>query len=88
MAKSDLYRIATTYATNQEWRKAKPPVRAGDRDGQGRRHRLMLKSAAGSTSTGTALAPEELFNAAFAHSPDDAWHYILAAGSYVGIEPF
>jgi hypothetical protein len=31
---------------------------------------------------------EELFNKAFARSPNEMWHYALAAGSYVGVKPF
>ena len=37
---------------------------------------------------GDRARAEELFGMAFAHAPDHAWHYILASGSYQGVEPF
>jgi tetratricopeptide (TPR) repeat protein len=87
VANSDLYRIGVMYATNKEWSKAKPlferalAMDKGDDTG-------MLKIGCWYNVNGDRARAEELFNAAFAHSPDAAWHYILAAGSYVGIEPF
>jgi tetratricopeptide (TPR) repeat protein len=87
VAKSDLYRIASTYANSQEWSKAKPLFEraiAMDKDDD----TLMLKTGCLFNVNGDRVRAEELFDAAFAHSPDAAWHYILAAGSYEGIEPF
>jgi tetratricopeptide (TPR) repeat protein len=87
VAKSDLYRIGVMYATNKEWSKAKPlferAMEMDKSDDTG-----MLKIGCWYNVNGDRARAEELFNAAFAHSPDAAWHYILAAGSYVGIEPF
>jgi tetratricopeptide (TPR) repeat protein len=87
VAKSDLYRIAVTYATNQEWSKAKPLFEkavAMDKDDDTQ----MLKVGCWFNVNGDRARAEEMFDAAFAHSPEETWHYILAAGSYEGIEPF
>ena len=87
VAKSDLYRIAVTYASGQEWSKAKPLFEkavAMDKEDDTQ----MLKVGCWFNVNGDRARAEEMFNAAFAHSPEEAWHYILAAGSYEGIEPF
>jgi tetratricopeptide (TPR) repeat protein len=87
VAKSDLYRIGMVYATNKEWSKAKPlferAIAMDKEDDTG-----MLKIGCWYNVNGDRARAEQLFDAAFAHSPDATWHYILAAGSYVGIEPF
>ena len=87
VGKSDLYRIAVVYATNKEWSKAKPlferAIAMDKEDDTG-----MLKIGCWFNVNGDRARAEELFDSAFAHSPDAVWHHILAAGSYVGIEPF
>jgi tetratricopeptide (TPR) repeat protein len=87
VAKSDLYRIGVMYATAKEWNKAKPLLEraiAMDKDDD----TGMLKIGCWYNVNGDRARAEELFDAAFAHSPDATWHYILAAGSYAGVEPF
>jgi tetratricopeptide (TPR) repeat protein len=87
VAKSDIYRIAWAYAASQEWSKAKPLFEkavAMDKDDDTQ----MLKVGCWFNVNGDRARAEELFNAAFAHSPEETWHYILAAGSYEGVEPF
>jgi tetratricopeptide (TPR) repeat protein len=85
--KNDLYRIATAYAAGENWDKARPlfeqaiGMDAGDDSG-------ILKAACWFNLNGDRARAEELFGTAFAHAPDHAWHYILAAGSYLGVEPF
>jgi tetratricopeptide (TPR) repeat protein len=85
--KNDLYRIATAYAAAKSWDKAKPlfeqaiAMDAGDDSG-------IMKAGCWFNLNGDRKRAEELFGMAFAHAPDHAWHYILASGSYQGIEPF
>ena len=87
VGKSDVYRIATAYAASKEWSKAKPlferaiAMDPGDDSG-------ILKAACWFNLNGDRKRAEELFNHAFGSSSDDVWHYINAAGSYVGVEPF
>jgi tetratricopeptide (TPR) repeat protein len=87
LAKSDLYRIATAYATAKEWEKAKPlferamAMDASDDTG-------MLKIGCWYNVNGDRARAEELFDSAFAKSPEAVWHYILAGASYAGVEPF
>ena len=87
VGKSDIYRIATAYAAAKNWSKAKPlferaiAMDPGDDTG-------ILKAACWFNLNGERARAEELFGKAFAHSPDDVWHYINSAGSYVGVEPF
>lgn len=85
--KSDLYRIATTYAAAAEWSKAKPvfekAIAMDPDDDSG-----MIKVGCWFNINGERERAEQLFDKAFAKSPDSEWHYILAAGSYVGVEPF
>ena len=87
VAKSDLYRIATMYAANKEWSQAKPlferAIAMDKEDDTG-----TLKAGCWFNVNGDRARAEELFASAFAHSPEAAWHYILAAGSYVAVEPF
>ena len=87
VGKSDLYRIAVVYATTKEWSKAKPlferAIAMDKEDDTG-----MLKIGCWFNVNGDRARAEQLFDSAFAHSPDAVWHHILAAGSYVGIEPF
>ena len=87
VGKSDLYRIATTYAAAAEWAKAKPLFEkaiAMDADDDS----CMIRVACWFNINGERERAEQLFDKAFAKSPDSVWHYILAAGSYVGVEPF
>lgn len=85
--KSDLYRIATAYAVSKNWAKAKPlferaiAMDLGDDTG-------IMKAACWFNLNGERARAEELFAKAFGKNPDDVWHYILSAGSYVGVEPF
>jgi tetratricopeptide (TPR) repeat protein len=85
--KSDLYRIATAYATAKDWGKAKPlferaiAMDPGDDTG-------IMKAACWFNLNGERERAEELFARAFARSPDDVWHYTLSAGSYLGVAPF
>jgi len=85
--KSDIYRIATAYAAAKEWSKAKPlferaiAMDPGDDTG-------ILKAACWFNVNGERARAEELFDGAFAKSPDDVWHYINSAGSYLGVAPF
>ncbi len=85
--KNDLYRIATAYATGKNWEKAKPlfeqaiRMDAGDDSG-------IMKAGCWFNLNGDRKRAEELFKMAFDHNPDHPWHYILAAGSYLGVEPF
>ena len=87
VGKSDIYRIATAYAAAKEWSKAKPlferaiAMDPGDDTG-------ILKAACWFNLNGERARAEELFDGAFAKSPDGVWHYINAAGSYVGVAPF
>jgi tetratricopeptide (TPR) repeat protein len=87
LGKGDLSRIATVYAAAKEWAKAKPLFEralAMDKDDDSG----MLKVGCWYNVNGERARAEELFDGAFAHSPDAVWHYILAAGSYAGVEPF
>jgi tetratricopeptide (TPR) repeat protein len=85
--KNDLYRIATAYAAAKKWDKAKPlfekaiAMDAGDDSG-------IMKAACWFNVNGERARAEELFKMAFDHEPDHAWHYILAGGSYRGVDPF
>lgn len=85
--KNDLYRIATAYAAGKSWDKAKPlfekAIAMDAEDDSG-----ILKAACWFNVNGDRARAEELFRMAFAHAPDHAWHYILASGSYRGVDPF
>jgi tetratricopeptide (TPR) repeat protein len=87
LGKNDLYRIATAYAAAKDWAKAKPmferaiAMDADDDSG-------IVKAACWFNVNGERARAEELFGMAFGKSPDHAWHYILASGSYVGLEPY
>ena len=87
VGKGDLYRIATAYAMGKNWAKAKPlferaiAMDAGDDTG-------ILKAGCWFNLNGDRKRAEELFGLAFAKNPDEVWHHILAAGSYVGVQPF
>jgi tetratricopeptide (TPR) repeat protein len=87
VAKSDLYRVATVYAIAKNWGKARPLFEraiAMDLDDD----TGILKAACWYNLNGERERAEELFGLAFGKSPDHAGHYMLAAGSYVGVEPF
>jgi tetratricopeptide (TPR) repeat protein len=85
--KNDLYRIATAYAVAKDWDKAKPvfekAIAMDPNDDSG-----ILKAACWFNLNGDRARAEELFGRALGKSPDDVWHYILSAGSFVGVEPF
>jgi tetratricopeptide (TPR) repeat protein len=87
VGKSDLYRIATAYASAKDWAKAKPvferAIAMDLEDDTG-----ILKAACWFNLNGERQRAEELFGIALGKSPDDVWHYILSAGSYVGVAPF
>jgi tetratricopeptide (TPR) repeat protein len=86
-AASDLYRIATVYALAKEWDKAKPllerAIAMNPTDDTS-----MVEAAAWFNLNGERARAEELFGTAFAKNPDELWHYINAAGSYLGQPPF
>jgi len=87
VGKSDVYRIATAYALAKDWGKAKPLFEravAMDKDDD----TGMLKVGCWFNLNGERARAEELFDVAFAKSPDSAWNYILAGGSFAGVEPF
>jgi tetratricopeptide (TPR) repeat protein len=87
VGKSDIYRIATAYAAAKDWGKAKPlferaiAMDPGDDSG-------ILKAGCWFNLNGDRKRAEELFDLAFAKSPEDVWHYTNSAGSYLGIAPF
>jgi len=87
VARSDLYRIATAYAVGKNWDKAKPlferaiAMDASDDTG-------IMKAACWFNLNGERARAEELFGVALGKNPDEVWHYMLAAGSYVGVQPF
>jgi tetratricopeptide (TPR) repeat protein len=87
VGKGDLNRIATAYAVAKDWDKAKPlferliAMDPGDDTG-------IMKAACWFNLNGDRQRAEELFAQALGKSPDDVWHYILSAGSYVGVSPF
>jgi tetratricopeptide (TPR) repeat protein len=87
VGKGDLYRIATAYALAKDWDKAKPlferaiAMDPGDDTGS-------MKAACWYNLNGDRQRAEELFGSAFGKNPDDVWHYLLSAGSYVGVQPF
>ena len=87
VGKGDVYRIATTYAVAKNWAKAKPlferaiAMDADDDSGH-------LKAACWFNLNGERQKAEEIFGRSLGKNPDDVWHYILAAGSYEGVQPF
>jgi tetratricopeptide (TPR) repeat protein len=87
VGKSDLYRIATAYANAKAWDKAKPlferAIAMDPADDTG-----IMKAACWFNLNGERERAEELFGQALGKSPDDVWHYIMSAGSYVGVAPF
>jgi len=84
---SDLYRIATVYAMAKEWDKAKPlfekAIAMNPTDDTS-----IVEAAAWFNMNGERARAEELFGKAFAKNPTELWHYINAAGSYLGQAPF
>ena len=87
VGKGDLYRIATAYAIGKNWEKAKPlferaiAMDLGDDTG-------IMKAACWFNLNGDRARAEELFGVALGKNPEEVWHYTLAAGSYVGVQPF
>jgi Tfp pilus assembly protein PilF len=85
--KNDFYRMATSYAVAKEWDKAKPlfekAIALDLSDDSG-----IMKAACWFNVNGDRKRAEELFGIALGKNPDHTWHYILSAGSYVGVEPF
>ena len=87
IGKSDLYRIATAYATAKDWGKAKPLFEraiAMDLDDD----TGIMKAACWFNINRERARAEELFRIALAKNPDETWHYILAGASYEGVAPF
>ena len=85
--KNDLYRIATAYASAKSWDKAKPLFeKAISMDATD--DSSIMKAACWFNLNGDRARAEELFGIAFGKNPEHAWHYILASGSYQGVEPF
>ena len=84
---SDLYRMATVYALAKEWDKAKPlfekAIAMNPSDDTS-----IVEAAAWFNLNGERARAEELFSKSFAKNPDELWHYINAAGSYLGQAPF
>jgi len=87
VGKGDIYRVATAYAAAKQWEKAKPLFEravAMDKDDD----TGITKAGCWFNLSGDRARAEELFNIAFTKSPDSAWNFIVAGGSYVGIDPF
>ena len=87
VAKSDLYRIANVYAQAGEWDKAKRLFERGiamDPDDD----KSIIEAGCWFNLNGDRERAEQLFDKAFAESPNDMWHYVVVAGSYLGVEPF
>ena len=84
---SDLYRIATVYALAKEWDKARPlferAIAMNPSDDTS-----MIEAASWFNIYGERAKAEEYFGKAFAKNPNELWHYINAAGSYLGQPPF
>src|SRR5262245_6055300 len=84
---SDLYRIATVYAMAKEWDKAKPlfekAIAMNPSDDTS-----MVEAASWFNIYGERAKAEEYFGKAFGKNPEELWHYINAAGSYLGQPPF
>jgi tetratricopeptide (TPR) repeat protein len=87
VAKSDLYRIATVYAIAKNWGKAKPlferAIAMDPEDDTG-----ILTAGCWYNLNGERERAEELFGRAFGKAPEHSGHYSVAAGSYVGVQPF
>ena len=87
VAKSDLYRIASVYAKAGEWEKAKPLFERGiamDPTDD----KSITEAGCWYNLNGNRERAEQLFDAAFREAPGDMWHYVVVAGSYLGVEPF
>jgi tetratricopeptide (TPR) repeat protein len=85
--RSDMYRIANVYALAGDWKKAQPlfekALALDPADDRG-----MIEIGSWYNLNGERERAEALFDRAFAAEPAEEWHYILAAGSYVGVKPF
>jgi len=84
---SDLERIATVYALAKEWDKAKPLFERAMTMSPGD-DTLMMEAGCWFNLNGDRARAEELFGKAFAKNPEDVWHYVNAAASYLGEAPF
>jgi tetratricopeptide (TPR) repeat protein len=87
VAKSDLYRIASVYAQAGEFEKAKPLFERGiamDPEDD----KSIIEAGCWYNLNGDRARAEQLFDSAFAEAPSDMWHYVVAAGSYLGVQPF
>lgn len=84
---SDLYRIATVYALAKEWDKAKPlfeqAIAMNPSDDTS-----AVEAGAWFNLNGDRKRAEELFTKSLTKNPDELWHYLNAAGSYLGQPPF
>jgi Flp pilus assembly protein TadD len=85
--RSDMYRIANVYALAGDWKKAQPlfekALALDPEDDRG-----MIEIGCWYNLNGDRERAEALFDKAFAAEPAKEWHYILAAGSYAGVQPF
>jgi tetratricopeptide (TPR) repeat protein len=87
VATSDLFRIATVYAIAKEADKAGPLFeRAIKMDPESEKN--LMEAGCWFNMFGNRERAEQLFDAAFALSPNNEWLYINAAGSYVGVQHF
>jgi len=87
VAKSDVYKVAKYYAASKEWDLAKPLFEKAMAMDPGD-DRLALEAGCWYNLNGDRKRAEELFGTAFSADPTNNWHYALAGGSYVGVEPF
>ena len=84
---SDLRRIAATYAAAGEWAKAKEYYERAHKEKPGDTG-IAVEAGAWCNLKGDRARAEELFTAAFTEDREDFWNHVIAAGSYVGVEPF
>jgi tetratricopeptide (TPR) repeat protein len=84
---SDLRRIAATYAAAGEWSKAKEYYERAHKEKPGDGG-ITVEAGAWCNLKGDRARAEELFTGAFTADPNDFWNHVIAAGSYVGVEPF
>ncbi|HZN04907.1 MAG TPA: tetratricopeptide repeat protein [Candidatus Polarisedimenticolia bacterium] len=84
---SDLRRIAATYAAAGEWAKAKEYYERAHKEKPGDGG-IAVEAGAWCNLKGDRARAEELFTKAFTEDREDFWNHVIAAGSYVGVEPF
>ena len=84
---SDLKRIGATYAAAGEFEKAKEYYERAHKEKPGDTG-IAVEAGAWNNLKGNRARAEELFTDAFTQDPNDFWNHVIAAGSYVGVEPF